>query len=62
MFSILYGLEAVAREMGYSELWLDTVGGGAAESLYRKNGYEEVLRVHLPGYEAKESIHFRKKE
>jgi GNAT superfamily N-acetyltransferase len=57
--SILHGLEAAANEMGYTDLWLDTVGV-AAESLFRKNGYEEFLRVALPGYEARESILLRK--
>lgn len=58
---ILHRLEGTARALGYAELWLDTLSVmTAAENLYRKNGFQEYLRVPLSGYEAHQVILFRK--
>jgi ribosomal protein S18 acetylase RimI-like enzyme len=59
--AILHHLEAVAADLAYMELWLDTLSGMiAAQNLYRKNGFQEFQRVHLVGYVADEAILFRK--
>ena len=59
--AILLRLEAAATDRGYAELWLDTSPVQiAAQNLYRKGGFQEFCRVRLAGYEAQESILFRK--
>lgn len=59
--TILHRLQDTASAFGYTELWLDTLSVmTAAENLYRKNGFQEYLRVPLLGYEALEVILFRK--
>ena len=58
----LHRLELAASERDYTELWLNTQTVAiAAENLYRKNGFQEFLRVRLPDYEASEAILFRKR-
>jgi ribosomal protein S18 acetylase RimI-like enzyme len=58
---MLHRLESAAATFGYTELWLDTLAiQTAAQHLYRKNGFEEVLRFYVHGYDAHEAILFRK--
>jgi ribosomal protein S18 acetylase RimI-like enzyme len=59
--AILHRLETAAANLGYAELWLDTLlVQTAAQRLYRKNGFEEVLRFYVRGYDADEAILLRK--
>ena len=59
--AIFNHLEDAAISLGYTELWLDTLPVQiAAQNLYRKNGFEEFLRVRVVGYEASEAILFHK--
>jgi GNAT superfamily N-acetyltransferase len=59
--AIFHHLEAAATDLGYTELWLDTLPIQlGAQKLYLKNGFQEFLRVHVRGYEASEAILFRK--
>lgn len=59
--AIFHRLEAAASDLGYKELWLDTLPVQiAAQRLYLKNGFQEFLRVKVVGYQASEAILFRK--
>jgi GNAT superfamily N-acetyltransferase len=49
---ILDKLEEKARQLGYTELCLDTTTKQVpAQKLYKKNGYHEVRREHYAGLE-----------
>ncbi len=59
--AILRRLDTAASNLGCTELWLDTLPIQiAAQNLYRKSGFQEVLRIYVRGYDAHEAILFRK--
>lgn len=58
---ILDKLEERAIQLGYTQLCLDTTTGQiAAQNFYKKNGYIEVRREMIPGYDL-ELIFYEKK-